>query len=256
MPQAAAGDADLHAASRKEGFGSREQAIWIISEGGRWISRRLLEDSAASPAFLMVDKVVKLMGTRYRVKNISINDRGFQGHFPGHPIMPGVRNWRRSRKSPHSHAQTSENFGGWPTSWPPTVKWRKPVRPGDVLVIDVELTKRAQDREGQRHLLCRFGSRQRSGGYVHVDGPGEPMTNIHQLPSFIQKAANRADCTIGLSVSSCGLSPLARVVACIRTSSSMAHHPGQRERNLPVRLHRSEDQDLKWKGTDRTETRP
>src|SRR6266571_7602287 len=94
--------------------------------------------------FLMIDRVAKLEGNHIcAVKNISANEPHFQGHFPGHPIMPGVLQLEAIAQAAgilmQKRAETSGKIAYFMAA--DDVKWRKPVIPGDVLVIDVEMTK-------------------------------------------------------------------------------------------------------------------
>ena len=94
--------------------------------------------------FLMVDRVTKIEGTKITaVKNISINEPFFAGHFPNHPIMPGVLQLEAiAQVAGILTLRQAENLGRLAYFMSAeNVKWRKPVRPGDTLVIDVELTK-------------------------------------------------------------------------------------------------------------------
>jgi UDP-3-O-[3-hydroxymyristoyl] N-acetylglucosamine deacetylase/3-hydroxyacyl-[acyl-carrier-protein] dehydratase len=94
--------------------------------------------------FLMVDRILKVEGNHIiGVKNVTMNEPFFQGHFPGHPIMPGVLQLEAiAQVAGILMLRRAENAGQIAYFMSAEdVKWRKPVEPGDVLVIDVELTK-------------------------------------------------------------------------------------------------------------------
>jgi UDP-3-O-[3-hydroxymyristoyl] N-acetylglucosamine deacetylase / 3-hydroxyacyl-[acyl-carrier-protein] dehydratase len=95
--------------------------------------------------FLLVDKIlyfeeaVKAIGQ----KTVTINEPYFQGHFPGHPIMPGVLQIEAmAQVASILMLKSAKNAGklGYFMSVD-KAKFRKPVLPGDVLIIHAELTK-------------------------------------------------------------------------------------------------------------------
>ena len=107
--------------------------------------------------FLMVDRVAKLEGNHIvAVKNVTMNEGYFQGHFPGHPIMPGVLQLEAiAQVAGILMIQNAENVGKLAYFMSAEdVKWRKPVIPGDVLVIDVELTK-MRGKIGKAKGVCK-----------------------------------------------------------------------------------------------------
>jgi len=95
--------------------------------------------------FLLIDRVTGFSSEMKctAIKNLTMNEEFFQGHFPGHPVMPGVLQLE-------AMAQTAsvlimrmpDNQGkiGYFLS-ADAVKFRKPVVPGDTLFIDAEITK-------------------------------------------------------------------------------------------------------------------
>jgi len=95
--------------------------------------------------FLLVDRIVKIEGEEkiVGIKNVTINEPFFQGHFPGHPIMPGVLQLEAiAQVAGVLMLKAGENAGKVAYFMSANnVKWRKPVRPGDQLVIEVEMGK-------------------------------------------------------------------------------------------------------------------
>jgi UDP-3-O-[3-hydroxymyristoyl] N-acetylglucosamine deacetylase/3-hydroxyacyl-[acyl-carrier-protein] dehydratase len=106
--------------------------------------------------FLLVDKVTKIEGNKITaVKNVSVNEPYFLGHFPGHPIMPGVLQLEAiAQVAGILMLRQADNFGKLAYFMSAeSVKWRKPVKPGDTVVIDVELIK-SRGKIGKAKGVC------------------------------------------------------------------------------------------------------
>jgi UDP-3-O-[3-hydroxymyristoyl] N-acetylglucosamine deacetylase / 3-hydroxyacyl-[acyl-carrier-protein] dehydratase len=95
--------------------------------------------------FLMVDRIVGFEGDLKctGVKTVSMNEPYFQGHFPGHPVMPGVLQLEAMAQVASvvffRLGGISGRIGYFMSA--DSVKFRKPVFPGDTLFIHVEVLK-------------------------------------------------------------------------------------------------------------------
>ena len=98
--------------------------------------------------FLLVDRLeVEVPGEKgVGIKNVTMNEEFFQGHFPGNPVMPGVLQIEAMAQTAGAVViSKDENFAEQKRSVLfmsiDGVKFRKPVKPGDQLRMHVEKIK-------------------------------------------------------------------------------------------------------------------
>lgn len=109
--------------------------------------------------FILVDRILKMEGGRIvGMKNVTMNEPFFQGHFPGHPIMPGVLQLEAIAQvgglMMMKHIEGGQQLAYFMAA--DDVKWRKPVVPGDTLIIEVELMK-ARGKICKARGICKVG---------------------------------------------------------------------------------------------------
>lgn len=98
--------------------------------------------------FLMVDRVVDYEEKKWIkvVKNLTMNELFFQGHYPGEPVMPGVLMIEAMAQAGGILALMDGNMKNKLAFFMTidNVKFRKPAVPGDQLLIHVEVVKLAR----------------------------------------------------------------------------------------------------------------
>ena len=112
--------------------------------------------------FLLVDRILEIEEKKrvVGIKNVTINEPFFQGHFPGHPIMPGVLIIEAMAQvggmllmgaveEPESKVVYFMSLDN--------VKFRRPVKPGDQLRFELDMTQ-------SRGRICKMR------GVAKVDG--------------------------------------------------------------------------------------
>ena len=127
--------------------------------------------------FLLIDKIVefKLDEKIVSIKNVTMNEPFFQGHFPGNPIMPGVLILEAMAQTGgimmlNGNDKIKESvvyFMGIDKA-----RFRKPVLPGDTLVIEATMTN-------MRRSVCQFDAK----AYVR----GELVCEASLMASVVQK---------------------------------------------------------------------
>lgn len=89
--------------------------------------------------FLLIDKIIEMKGDDYGIgiKNVTVNEPFFQGHFPGNPIMPGVLQIEGMAQTAAVICMVAHNMSDAnPNIFFMTIdkaRFRKPVIPGDII---------------------------------------------------------------------------------------------------------------------------
>ena len=137
---------------------NKEKRVYTIEEIMKVLPHRY--------PFLLVDRILEVEEKRIvGLKNVTMNEPFFQGHFPGHPIMPGVL-------IVEAMAQVGGMLLMGPIEVPESkvvyfmsldnVKFRKPVRPGDQIIFEVEISQ-------IRGTVCKMHGVGRVDGEVVVE---------------------------------------------------------------------------------------
>lgn len=97
--------------------------------------------------FLMIDRIIEIDSdnSAIGIKNITVNEPIFQGHFPGNPVFPGVLIIEGMAQTAGAIAIAADKTKGRHVVYMVTVdkcKFRKPARPGDVLEYHIRKIRR------------------------------------------------------------------------------------------------------------------
>ncbi|HCA40405.1 MAG TPA: 3-hydroxyacyl-[acyl-carrier-protein] dehydratase FabZ [Aminobacterium sp.] len=105
---------------------------------------RIMEALPHRYPFLLVDRILEVEEERVvGLKNVSINEPFFQGHFPGEPVMPGVLILEAMGQVAAMMIICRPNMGDMITylTGVDKARFRRPVRPGDQLITTAEIKK-------------------------------------------------------------------------------------------------------------------
>ena len=123
--------------------------------------RRILDTIPHRYPFVMIDRVLEFIGNDelVAIKNVTINEPYFTGHFPTNPVMPGVLQLEAMAQAAGIVMLRRTGNSGKTAFFMSAdkVKFRRPVRPGDQIIINAKITKCRGDKLAAAECNCTVG---------------------------------------------------------------------------------------------------
>lgn len=143
---------------RKKGPKKKPRPTTVLPTETSLDIRRVIDTLPHRYPFIMIDRVVEFIGNDelVAIKNVTINEPYFQGHFPSNPVMPGVLQIEAMAQAAGIlmlRRTSNEGKAAFFMSCD-KVKFRKAVRPGDQVVINAKLTKNRGNKIGVAECNC------------------------------------------------------------------------------------------------------
>ncbi len=155
-------------AERKKGPAKKPRPSMVMPDETALDIRRILDALPHRYPFVMLDRVVEFVGddALVAIKNVSINEPYFQGHFPNNPVMPGVLQLEAMAQAAGILMLRRGSAEGKATLFMSAdkVKFRKPVRPGDQLILNAKLTKTRGNKLASAEVTCTVDGQVVSSG--------------------------------------------------------------------------------------------
>jgi UDP-3-O-[3-hydroxymyristoyl] N-acetylglucosamine deacetylase/3-hydroxyacyl-[acyl-carrier-protein] dehydratase len=147
----------------KASVGTSPRKSYVLPDETELDIRRVLDVLPHRFPFVLIDRVLSMDGetSLTALKNVSVNEPFFPGHFPGHPVMPGVLQLEAMAQAAGILLLKKGSAEGKVAFFMSAdkVKFRKPVVPGDQLIIEAVLDKVRGNKLATAKVECKVGEK-------------------------------------------------------------------------------------------------